>query len=210
MAYATRNRRPPPILSAEEQTRILKVTGEHKDGFRDHVLISLALGTGLRESELVALDLGDVTEDGKRVHRTIELRTFKRAGEGRYQAEQKVHLPDATFYKLDKYARAAWADAPTAVPEERGWRPLFVSRKGGRLSVRQVRHLWRVWQKRAGFKRLYRFHSLRHTAISNVVRVSSLKHGQVFARHARLGTTADIYTHITDDEMRATVKGLES
>jgi hypothetical protein len=37
----------------------LKVTGEHRAGFRDHVLYAMALGTGLREHELVALDMGD-------------------------------------------------------------------------------------------------------------------------------------------------------
>ena len=28
---------------------LLKTTGEHREGFRDHVIFSLALGTGLRE-----------------------------------------------------------------------------------------------------------------------------------------------------------------
>lgn len=35
--------------------------------------------------------------------------------------------------------------------------PLFVSRKGGRLSTRQVRHLAHVWQRRAGIERPFGF-----------------------------------------------------
>ncbi len=35
---------------------LLKVTGQHVDGFRDHVIFSVAMGTGLREHELLALD----------------------------------------------------------------------------------------------------------------------------------------------------------
>lgn len=44
-AYADAIAKPPRTLTELEQKLILKTTGEHRDGFRDHVLISLALGT---------------------------------------------------------------------------------------------------------------------------------------------------------------------
>lgn len=53
-AYADAIAKPPRTLTELEQKLLLKTTGEHRDGFRDHVLISLALGTGLREHELLA------------------------------------------------------------------------------------------------------------------------------------------------------------
>jgi len=62
--YADNIRTPPRTLTEVEQQRLLKVTGEHKAGFRDHVLFSLALGTGLRDHELLALDVGDVFGGG--------------------------------------------------------------------------------------------------------------------------------------------------
>ena len=37
--------RTPRTLTEREQRALLKVTGEHRDGYRDHVIISLALGT---------------------------------------------------------------------------------------------------------------------------------------------------------------------
>ena len=46
--------RPPRTMTDAEQALLLKATGEHARGFRDHVLFSMALGTGLRESELLA------------------------------------------------------------------------------------------------------------------------------------------------------------
>ena len=55
-AYADRIARAPRTLSEREQRALLAVTGQHKDGFRDHVIFSLALGTALREHELLALD----------------------------------------------------------------------------------------------------------------------------------------------------------
>ena len=57
-AYADAIAKPPRTLTDLEQKMILKTTGEHRDGFRDHCIISLALGTGLREHELLALDCG--------------------------------------------------------------------------------------------------------------------------------------------------------
>jgi integrase/recombinase XerC len=51
--------------AAEAQRTPLKVTGEHRAGYCDHLLYALALGTGLREHELIALSVGDVFRDGK-------------------------------------------------------------------------------------------------------------------------------------------------
>ena len=72
-AYADAIAKPPRTLTDLEQKLILKTTGEHRDGFRDHVIISLALGTGLREHELLALDCGDVYAEDGRARRRVTL-----------------------------------------------------------------------------------------------------------------------------------------
>ncbi|MBI3073661.1 MAG: tyrosine-type recombinase/integrase, partial [Deltaproteobacteria bacterium] len=92
MGYADNTKRPPRTLTEIEQARLLKVTGEHRSGFRDHVLFAVALGTGLRVAEIVALDVGDVSPDGKRVRRRVTLRVFKRSL--RDGGAQEVFLPD--------------------------------------------------------------------------------------------------------------------
>jgi hypothetical protein len=53
-AYAAAIPRPPRTLTELEQATLLKVTGERRDGFRDHVIFAVALGTGLREHEIAA------------------------------------------------------------------------------------------------------------------------------------------------------------
>jgi integrase len=68
-AYADAIAKPPRTLTELEQMLILRTTGEHRDGYRDHVLISLALGTGLRECELLALDCGEVFDEDGRARR---------------------------------------------------------------------------------------------------------------------------------------------
>ena len=51
----------PTALTASEQTLILRATASN---LRDHVIFSLALGTGLRLAEIVGLDMGDVYGPG--------------------------------------------------------------------------------------------------------------------------------------------------
>jgi integrase/recombinase XerC len=204
VSYAERTRRPPRTLTDREVKKILDVTGKAKDGFRAHMIISLALGCGLRESEIIALDVGDVSADGRKVKRIIQLRDFKRAGAGADPKDQRCHVPDATYYKLEKYLRAKWGDQSLA--GDLG-RPLFPSRQGRRLCDRQVRRMFAAWQVRAGFDQHYNFHCLRHTAITSVRRRSDIRLAQRFARHANIATTVR-YDHVSDEEVAAAVKGL--
>jgi integrase/recombinase XerC len=45
-AYVESVRRAPRTLTDREQRALLRVTGEHRSGFRDHLLYAMALGTG--------------------------------------------------------------------------------------------------------------------------------------------------------------------
>ncbi len=61
---------------------------------------------------------------------------------------------------------------------------------------------------KAGFDRLYPFHALRHTAVTNVYRASrDLFLAQRFARHVSPLTTT-VYTHPSDQELYAGVRDL--
>jgi integrase/recombinase XerC len=165
------------------------------------MILSFALGTALRESEIVGLDVEDVTSDGKKPKRTLQLRVFKRAGGQTDPSAQRVPLSDATFYKLEKYLKA----------EGRKTGPLFLSRKHGvRLSTRAVRAMFVKWQKAAGFDHLFSFHHLRHTSVTNIYRTTrDVRVAQRFARHANLQTTT-IYAHVSDEEVLRAAKRLAS
>jgi integrase/recombinase XerC len=77
-----------------------------------------------------------------------------------------------------------------------------------RLSKRRVQFTWRKWQKKAGFDRLYPFHAMRHSSVTNVYRQTrDLFMAQRFARHASPLTTV-VYTHPSDEEVRNRVRGL--
>lgn len=200
-AYATR-RRPPRTLTENEQARLLKITGEHARGFRDHVLFTLALGTGLRESELLALDVGDVATAQRKIRRRIVLRVFKRCTDS--PAPQEVFLPDNLVYKLRRFVAWKSRQGESLEPDA----PLFVSRHGKRLSSRMTREAFRRWQKRAGLSRLCSFHALRHSYCQNLyTRTRDLRLVQRAARHASINTTT-IYADPSDDDLLRAVRDL--
>ena len=202
MAYAARTRRPPTTLTDDEVRRLLKVSGQAVDGYRDHVIFSLALGCGLREFEIVGLNCGDIITAADGVRKRIQLRVFKGAARGVDPKTQRIHLPESTFYKLEKLVRVEklYKQIPTF--------PFFLSRKGNRLSVRAVRAMFRRWQQVARFDEIHNFHRLRHTAITIFRRrTKDLRLTQKFARHAHIDTTM-MYEHAADEELAAAVRGL--
>ena len=77
----------PTTLTTDEQRLILRATAGN---VRDHTIISLALGTGLRLAEVVGLDVGDVFAlDG-----TPRVRVRVRAAIAKGGRAADVFLPD--------------------------------------------------------------------------------------------------------------------
>jgi len=197
--------RAPRTLTREEQVSALSATADRAEGYRDHVLISLALATGIREHEIAALDVSDVYHSNRGVRDRIRLRTFKGDGRDGAPSSQEVFASERLREKLSRFM--SWKrrrGEPTS-----GDSPLFLSARKQRISTRTIRHLWREVQKRAGFADpLFTFHALRHTAIQNVYDATrDLRLAQRFARHADIQTTT-IYAAPGDDRVRAAVDSL--
>ncbi|MCK4414418.1 MAG: site-specific integrase [Candidatus Eisenbacteria sp.] len=187
----------PTALTSDEQHALLRVTAAHP---RDHLIVALALGTGLRLSELVGLDVGDVFfSDGKpRLRIRVRPEIAKRGRTG------DIFLPDALVPKLRAFWRHKLSSGEGIGPEA----PLLCSQSRRRISPRRIQVVVRAWQEEAGFDRLYGFHSLRHSAVTNVYRASrNLFLTQRFARHASPLTTV-AYTHPSDEELREGVRKL--
>jgi integrase len=187
----------PQTLTRGEQRAILRATARNR---RDHLIYSLALGTGLRLAEIVGLNVGDVYGQGGKPKGRLRLRPEIAKG-GR---SGDVFLPDALMVKLRKF----WRHKATRREELRPEDPLFCSQSRRRISPRRVQFAFRTWQMKAGFDRLYPFHSLRHTAITSVYRQSrDLYLAQRFARHVSPLTTT-VYTHPSDEELWQGIRDL--
>jgi integrase len=187
----------PSTLTTDEQKLILRATAKHP---RDHLIISMALGTGLRLGEIVGLGVGDVfAADGTP---RVRVRIRKEIAKGRRAGD--VFLPDRLVTKLARFWR--WKKRRDESLDAAS--PLFCNQSRKRISKRRVQFLWRTWQQRAGFDRLYPFHSLRHSSVTNVYRKTrDLFLAQRFARHVSPLTTT-IYTHPGDEEMRRQLRVL--
>ena len=187
----------PQTLTLAEQRAILRATAGN---LRDHLIYSLALGTGLRLAEIVGLNVGDVYGPAGKPKNRIQLRPEIAKG-GR---SGDVFLPDALVVKFRKFWRYKTKRREGLAPGD----PLFCSQSRRRISPRRVQFAFRTWQVKAGFDRLYPFHCLRHTAVTNVYRASrDLFLAQRFARHVSPLTTT-VYTHPSDQEMWERVRGL--
>jgi len=145
----------PPTLTRVEVESLLAVTRGHP---RDHLVIALALGTGLRLGEIVELNVGDVyLLDGTprtRVRLRAEIAKGGRVGD--------VFLPDALLPKLRRLRHHKAERRESLDPDA----PLFCNQGRRRISKRRVQVAFRGWQVAAGFDRLYCFHACRHYADS--------------------------------------------
>lgn len=205
-------------LSKAEQASVLKVTGEHVDGFRDHMILSVALGTALREGEISGLNVGDVARGPNEIRARIDLRIYARKGGARGKAaagavakkptksdvHQRVFLPKLVRRKLAKYLTWKKRNKEAVGPDA----PLFVSSRGDRIACRTMRHMFRTWQTRAGFPSLFTFHELRHTSLTNLYAATKdillvKKQG----RHVDVATT-QLYAHVSDEDVRRAVDSL--
>ena len=183
---------PPKTLSPEEQSRLLATVAQ-EGGRRDLALLTLALGTGLRLREIVGLNVGDVAMKSGEVAWKADLP--KGITKGRRGGV--AFLPENVRSALEDHIASKKAIGEPMGPKG----PLFLSSQFRRLSMRRVQDIFACWQEAAGFERVYNFHTLRHTAITNVYRATKdLFLTQRFARHANPITTV-AYTHPSDEEL---------
>ena len=181
----------PKVLSIEEARALLdavKNDKESKSITRDYAIITLFLNCGMRVSELVGIDLGDIDHD---------LRSLRVVGKG--NKERIVYLNDACRYALGDYiTERAQADNSKITT-----RALFLSSRDQRISVKTVQWMVYKYLDLAGLgAKHYSVHKLRHTAAtlmyqSGNVDVRVLKD---ILGHEQLNTT-QIYTHISNEHM---------
>jgi len=198
-AYVDSIRKAPKTLTEQEQRRLLATSGKYRGSFRDHMIFAIALGTALREHEIAALTVGDIS-GSEGVRRRFPLRVFKR--NSRDPDTQEAILPDRLRLKLEKLLRwKAFEEEPMDAAA-----PLLLSRHRRALSTRQLRRIFAQWQTRAGFERRLTFHALRHTALTNLYRATKdIRLVQKVARHASILSTT-IYAHASDEDVLRAVR----
>jgi integrase/recombinase XerD len=173
-------------------------------GLRDRALLELLYAAGLRVSEALRLDVGDLSLDGGFV-RVI----------GKGDRERLVPVGDVALDAVRRYlaeARPRWMAraGPTerdtrrargSDPERRGG-ALFLSARGRRMGRMDA---WRAIQRAAAAAGLTEHvspHTLRHSFATHLLEGGAdLRVVQELLGHASI-TTTQLYTHLTGERIR--------
>ncbi|AZH78449.1 tyrosine recombinase [Microbacterium sp. Y-01] len=160
---------------------------------RDHAILELLYGSGIRVSELCGLDVDDLD---------LDRGTARVLGKG---AKERV-VPYGTPARdaLDAYLRRG---RPALVARARTFTPaVILGSRGGRIGPRTVYDLVaRVLAPIVGAETIGP-HALRHTAATHLLDGGAdLRAVQEILGHASLGTT-QIYTHVSTERLTATYR----
>ncbi len=173
----------PKYLTLQESLALLdSVEGTFYE--RDYCIITLFLNCGMRVSELVGINLQDISEDRLRLL-------------GKGNKERIVYLNQACLHAINAYL-------PHRITPKAGHKnALFISRLGQRIDVQTVKALVNKYLKKAGLGQKHcSVHKLRHTAATlmyqNGVDLRTLKD---VLGHENLDTTM-IYTHVVDQNLK--------
>jgi integrase/recombinase XerC len=168
----------PVFLSEPEVTRLIETpnTGDPL-GRRDRAILELFYASGLRLSELVAIDLEDVNMTGRMV---------RVMGKGR----KERLLP---FNQSAADAIRAWMKDRARIAKSNA---LFVNYRGRRIAARSVDRLIRKYVAQCSTRMGISPHALRHSFATHLLqRGADLRAIQELLGHAALSTTQR-YTHV--------------
>ncbi len=148
---------------------------------RDAAILELFYSSGLRLSELAALDVADVDLY------TESVRVF---GKGKKERVSPVGLP--ALEVIQRYRTAAKVHSGQ----------LFINKQRRRISVRSIWLILRRYQRHTSIPINISPHKLRHSFATHLLdRGADLRSVQALLGHASLSTT-QIYTHVTIERLK--------
>jgi integrase/recombinase XerC len=177
-------RRLPGFLSQFQVAQALASEPTDERAARDHAIIEVLYGSGLRAAELVGLDVDSVD---------FAAETIRVLGKG--SRERILPLGRHEAAAITGYlARRANRAAPA----------LFLNPRGGRLTTRSVQNIVRRLLGRVAGATATNPHALRHAFATHLLeRGADLKAVQELLGHRTLSTT-QVYTHVSLERLRRT------
>ena len=182
------DKRLPSFLTVEETVRLLEAPDLSSPvGQRDRALMELLYASGLRVSELVSLNLGQIDLD------TNEIRVM-----GKGSKERMVLMGEPAARALATYLEEG---RPELLGEKRS-NAVFVNRYGERLIERRVQKILDRYANAIDIGKRIHPHMLRHTFATHLLDGGAdLRVVQELLGHANLSST-QIYTHVSKSQAR--------
>jgi integrase/recombinase XerC len=179
----------PRVPTTEEMNAILDSPLPENAAFpeRDGAIFELLYGCGLRNSELIGIELGDIDE----ANGLILVR-------GKGKKQRYVPLEGAAAEALQRYRQARQSLLNSA---GRNTRKLFINRRGGPLTTRSVGRIVKQIAISKGLPPDVHPHTLRHAFGTHMLAEGAdLRAIQELLGHERLSTTQK-YTHLSINQV---------
>jgi integrase/recombinase XerD len=183
-----KSRKLPHVLSHAEVTKLLESPrGADPIELRDRALLEVMYGCGLRASEAIGLEIGDV-----------DMRRGFVRPHGKGSKERIVPLGSQASRAISRYLRQG---RPELVGEKLE-RKLFVNFRGGALTRQGLYKIIQRHAKHAGLDGKMSPHTLRHTFATHLLSGGcDLRSVQEMLGHADVATT-QLYTHLSRERIK--------
>lgn len=178
----------PRVLSINEIDALINAPDRTKSqGLRDVAILELLYGTGMRVSELLALNLEDI-------HLSMGfVRVFGKGGK-----ERIIPLGRSAIHACMQYIEEGRPHLLKAVKTD----AMFVNMRGGRLSRQGCWKLLKQHALHAGIQKEMTPHILRHSFATHLIENGAdLRAVQEMLGHADISTT-QIYTHVSRSRLK--------
>lgn len=183
------DKRLPKFLTVEEVNTLLGTPDATTLlGSRDRAMLEVMYSTGIRVSELVALNVADVDF-------TAQLVRIR----GKGKKQRNTPIGPTALGAISQYIEMRRADARSATFDQQA---LFVNKHGQRLSTRSVRRKLDKYLAISGLDPSISPHTLRHSFATHMLdKGADLRSVQELLGHQSISTT-QVYTHLTAERMK--------
>ncbi len=179
-----------PRAISQDQVEELLDAASSKDtprGLRDRAIMELLYATGMRVSELVALDVGSVDIA------SASVRVF-----GKGDKERIIPVYERAVQAVDAYLSKGRIHL-LRKPDEKA---LFLNQRGSRLTRQGLWLIVKGYVKEADLKVDVTPHTLRHSFATHMLRGGAdLRNVQELLGHANIATT-QVYTQVSNERLR--------
>jgi integrase/recombinase XerD len=178
---------PKSISEAEVEALLAAPAVDDPLELRDRTMLEILYGCGLRVSELVGLQITQVSVN-QGVVRVI----------GKGGKERLVPMGEEALTWLQRYLRGARMDLLKGVPAD----VVFPSRRGTQMTRQAFWYRIKIYARRAGVSPRLSPHTLRHAFATHLLNHGAdLRVVQLLLGHSDL-TTTQIYTHVARERMK--------
>ncbi|MCL6580687.1 MAG: site-specific tyrosine recombinase XerD [Firmicutes bacterium] len=186
------DRKLPRVLTVKEvETLLRQPKTSTVSGLRDKAMLEILYASGIRVSELVALNLPDVN---------LEAQYVRCVGKG--GKERLVPIGSIACQAVTEYL----ARSRPRLVKDPGERSLFVNHHGRRMTRQGFWKIVKKYAAQAGIKKSITPHTLRHSFATHLLENGAdVRAVQEMLGHADISTT-QIYTHVNRGRLRDVYK----